>query len=315
MHKMNATPLQDNSLSGVVGLDYWEQRITNEYGPTQIHIGRPLDFRGGYRVLPSSLTFSMIRGNIERIHMPDAAPAPSPSQSVFLVTSRQGQTLMKQGDLSLTLNPGDVTLVDPNLPWDFAFEGEFTHLSVIIPRSFMALHPKGQDAAVLWQCRSETRLARAMNAILDLLQSHAGDHDPDVGLKDALFALIAAGLASSSDDITETTKYAAAKTFQRARIYIEEYLSDPNLSPTTLAIDLGLSLRTVHRLFQQHGTTVSSYIMHKRLERCHDYLTSHTHRNRSITDIAFEWGFNDHAYFSRSFRRHFGVTPNSIRPR
>ena len=33
----------------------------------------------------------------------------------------------------------------------------------------------------------------------------------------------------------------------------------------------------------------------------------------SVTEIAFDLGFNDSAYFARCFRQHYGKTPSAYR--
>lgn len=35
--------------------------------------------------------------------------------------------------------------------------------------------------------------------------------------------------------------------------------------------------------------------------------------HRTITDIAFSWGFNNGAHFSRVFREHTGLSPSDFR--
>ena len=32
----------------------------------------------------------------------------------------------------------------------------------------------------------------------------------------------------------------------------------------------------------------------------------------TVSDVAFAVGFNDHPYFARTFKRHFGVCPSSL---
>jgi AraC-like DNA-binding protein len=44
----------------------------------------------------------------------------------------------------------------------------------------------------------------------------------------------------------------------------------------------------------------------------HDFLDPRL-SDRSITDIAFSWGFNDAAHFSRSFFKTYGLTPSEFR--
>lgn len=38
-----------------------------------------------------------------------------------------------------------------------------------------------------------------------------------------------------------------------------------------------------------------------------------TVRERRISDVAFDCGFNDLSYFNRCFRRRFGLTPTAAR--
>jgi AraC-like DNA-binding protein len=69
----------------------------------------------------------------------------------------------------------------------------------------------------------------------------------------------------------------------------------------------------VHKVFQTEGTTVSDQIWRMRLARCREDLCNPAYANQSITDIAFSWGFNSSAHFSRAFKDEFGVCPRILR--
>lgn len=97
----------------------------------------------------------------------------------------------------------------------------------------------------------------------------------------------------------------------RAIRYIDAHLAEPALSPTTIAAGLGMSLRYLHLLFED-GASVGATILGRRLERCHAALRDDAD-HRSISEIAFAWGFNDAAHFSRTFRARFGVSPRELR--
>jgi len=105
----------------------------------------------------------------------------------------------------------------------------------------------------------------------------------------------------------------ATRLTQHARAirYIDAHLAEPELSPTGIAAALGMSLRYLHLLFQ-HGDSVGATILGRRLERCHAALRDERDR-RSISEIAFAWGFNDAAHFSRTFRARFGVSARELR--
>lgn len=98
----------------------------------------------------------------------------------------------------------------------------------------------------------------------------------------------------------------------RALRYIETHLGDPELSPRTIAAALGVSLRYVHGLFEG-GPSIGATMLASRLDRCRDALVDPAFRHKSVSEIAYQWGFNDAAHFSRTFKARFGVSPRALR--
>lgn len=92
-------------------------------------------------------------------------------------------------------------------------------------------------------------------------------------------------------------------------------LSDPDLTPSSAARAQGLSVRYLHQLFRDAGTTFGSWLREQRLLQCHDAVADPYQRARSISDIAFTGGFNDAAHFSRVFSQRFGYPPSRLRAR
>jgi AraC-like DNA-binding protein len=46
------------------------------------------------------------------------------------------------------------------------------------------------------------------------------------------------------------------------------------------------------------------------LQNCRQELEAHA--GKTITDVAFSWGFSSSSHFSRVFRKYFGFVPSSI---
>lgn len=101
--------------------------------------------------------------------------------------------------------------------------------------------------------------------------------------------------------------------FERIVEYLEAHLLDPGLTPVAIAEAHFISTRYLQEIFQMHGMTVTSWIRHRRLEQCRQALREPRNAGKSVSAIAAEWGFADAAYFSRAFRREFGVSPSSLR--
>jgi AraC-like DNA-binding protein len=106
---------------------------------------------------------------------------------------------------------------------------------------------------------------------------------------------------------------ARAETFRRIREYVLRNLADGELTPSRVAAATGVSIRYVHRLFAGEATTAAAWIRAQRIERCKLDLSNPRLAQRSITQIAFGWGFNDVGHFGKVFRRAVGVAPGEFR--
>lgn len=71
--------------------------------------------------------------------------------------------------------------------------------------------------------------------------------------------------------------------------------------------------RYLRKLFIDEGETLSNFIWQSRRECIRKDLSDGRALGRSITDLAFDWGFNSTIHFSRSFRERFGISPRGNR--
>jgi AraC family transcriptional activator of tynA and feaB len=100
---------------------------------------------------------------------------------------------------------------------------------------------------------------------------------------------------------------------ERVKAFIEASLSNPALSTGLIAEKCGMSIRYLHSLFEGQGETVACSVREQRLQKCRSALRDPRMRDVSATKIAFTWGFNDAAHFSRAYRKRFGVAPSEDR--
>jgi AraC-like DNA-binding protein len=73
--------------------------------------------------------------------------------------------------------------------------------------------------------------------------------------------------------------------------------------------------RYLHHLFSEEAETVARFILRRRLEECSRALTIPSQRTRTVTSIAFDFGFNSPTHFGRVFRARYGITPRDYRQR
>jgi AraC-like DNA-binding protein len=101
--------------------------------------------------------------------------------------------------------------------------------------------------------------------------------------------------------------------YQAARLLISRDCCDAGLTAERVAAELGCSRAALYRAFAAHGEGVAELIWAERLARAWRLLTSPSHRQMPVADIAFRGGFSDPAAFSRMFKRRYGMTPSNAR--
>lgn len=85
------------------------------------------------------------------------------------------------------------------------------------------------------------------------------------------------------------------------------------LSAEAIAAEHKLSPRYVRKLFESEGLSFTEFALGQKLRRAHRMLADPRWARHSITDIAYEAGFNDLSYFNRVFRKRFDATPSEVR--
>jgi len=99
-------------------------------------------------------------------------------------------------------------------------------------------------------------------------------------------------------------------TIDRARALMRAHVDDP-LSCDVLAGRLGISLRQLERQFKQalRHTVHTEYTL-LRVQRAHQYLQQ---TDLPVAEVAALTGFSSVEYFSKVYKRHFGVLPSRDR--
>lgn len=123
--------------------------------------------------------------------------------------------------------------------------------------------------------------------------------------RNSLIELVKGVLMQTFDDTEPLLTPALA---QAARDIADSRLTDPDLSPATLAHELKVSVRTLYRAFAATDDSVAAYIRLRRLEQARLELTAPGARP-SVSEIAAHWQFADSSHFVRAFKKEYGQTP------
>ncbi|MFG1914395.1 helix-turn-helix domain-containing protein [Micromonospora sp. NPDC048898] len=119
-------------------------------------------------------------------------------------------------------------------------------------------------------------------------------------------------------DALETQAVVPRQSRRRALVaqihaYVREHLGDANLTPESIAATHHISVRYLHKLFEEEEHTVAGWVRQRRLEQCRRDLAEPELSGRSIQAIAGQWGFRNPTHFSQAFRSAYGLSPLQFR--
>jgi len=151
---------------------------------------------------------------------------------------------------------------------------------------------------------------------LDVVRGGDELTNPAIGqsVSDHIIDLAALALGTRGD-YAELARQRGAKAARLAAIRSEilRTLGRSDLSTELIAARHGISPRYVRKLFEEDGSSFSTFVLGERVTKAHRMLIDRRHAHLNIAQIAHESGFGDVSYFNRAFRRHFGATPSDFR--
>lgn len=230
-----------------------------------------------------------------------------------IVAQLQGSACFEQGDRRVVLTPGEWSIYDTTQSYAVTNPESVKQLVMMLPRERLDNLGVGIGDLTVRRFSGSVGVGRLA---FDLLTS-AFEEMPDItagragGVADTLTDLIRIALLERAGIATDASLCETAR--ERVKAYIDAHLRDPLLSLDRVAAAMSCSKRYLHKLFRDEAETLGCYMWQARLGKVRNDLADPALRGRSITEIAFSWGFNSSAHFSRSFRERFGVAPRSYR--
>lgn len=227
----------------------------------------------------------------------------------IVLINRAGHESVSQNDVTVDLCPGDAVGWDSGTPARFTVWQQLSKRSLIIPRS--AIEEVG---GAPW-ARSGVRLESScpattlLTAYLDSLSMSLPLLSPSAlsGARNATLELLIGALRPDVAGVSSSSHPAIRESIDR---YIERHLLDRELSPGSIAQAHGVSVRTVNRVFEATGQTVSDVVRIRRLARARVDLAK---TSSSVAAIADKWGFADASHLSRTFKARYGTSPREFR--
>jgi AraC family transcriptional activator of tynA and feaB len=210
---------------------------------------------------------------------------------------------------------GDMVLMDIRKPYLIEIAGGVEALWIRIPRARVRSRMLVLDDCTGRRVGGDRGIAhvasQAILASFDAASTITGAQAPL--LADSLLDLVCYALAGRKEGAGSSTTLQSLITLRRLQEYISANLTDETMTPTSVALANGISLRRLNELFTQNGGSVAAWIIERRLEHGRRMLLAPRPYKAPISAIAYASGFKNVSHFNRAFKARYGIRPSDCR--
>jgi AraC-like DNA-binding protein len=305
VHSLNTTGLTPKRQ-----IQRWSDALTDLCGQFDVDALEGSSFEGRINFTSvSRLKLCQIEASQHRIAHTVSRIRLSEHPYIKILFQTYGVSHFEQEGRHFDIMPGDCFAYDVSCPHTIISPALTRHEVVIVPKDL--LKERGFQLSKMAPCKLSARngTGRIAYDFVHAAFGEAAKLSPlnAVGVADSLIDLLLLPLRETGAMLDRGS---AEATYVRAQGFIREHLRDPDLCIDRISAALGCSKRYLHMLFSDRGMTVSDYIWRARLQHCRQELE--TQNGKTITDVAFSWGFSSSSHFSRVFRKYFGIAPSSV---
>jgi AraC-like DNA-binding protein len=237
-------------------------------------------------------------------------------EDVGLVVNLNGPHLLTQRGQDIVLGDGEATLVSMSEPFISVQRPPGRFVTLRCPRPRLAALLRGSHDRFFHRispAAAPLRLLTQYSMIVRNEQS-ASDRALQHVMAAHLYDLMALTLGATKEagEIAQDRGLRAAR-LSAIKQDIAKNLERADLSVVELAGRHCCTPRFVQRLFEHEGTTFTEYVLAQRLAPAHLMLTDPRRGGEKIINVAYDCGFGDLSWFSRAFRRRYGMAPSDLR--
>jgi AraC-like DNA-binding protein len=238
------------------------------------------------------------------------------SEDYFLVSIQtQGEGTILQDGRAARLAPGDFVLYDSTRPYELRFEVPFQQYVLRLPGPSLRTQLRDTHALTASTVCGQRGAGHLMIGMIQTLAADittlapASAHAVAESVTQILIAGLSALPAAGQQPVTQLAAYHR----EQVKACVRARLRDPALTVASVAAQLRLSPSTLHRAWAGEACSIAEWIWSQRLDAARRDLCDPNLAARGVSEIAFSWGFNDAAHFSRAFRARFACSARELR--
>jgi AraC-like DNA-binding protein len=236
------------------------------------------------------------------------------AEELILVRQVRGGLTLEHNGREVSIDPGHMTLIDPRMTYSARLAADSSVLVVKFPRRNLIARVGRPDSFIACQLKPERGEIGLLSQLLDILPQHTENLDATASrVADQVLDLMAVALSKSGGGSVPRVSSPRAVLGMQLRAAVDRFLNDHTITSESIARSAGISLRYANAILRDEDTSVGRLLQSRRLERCRQVLADPMQLQRTISSIAFAWGFSDMTHFGRCFRKSFGLLPSEYR--
>jgi len=226
-----------------------------------------------------------------------------------------GSCKLSQEGRDALLRPGDLAIYDCRRPYTMVFDEPHEMSFLMFPCDRLRLPPAAVDEVLVTPVPSTQSTGSLVAPFLRRLVANLDQPGEPVNsrLADNVLDLLATMFSERTGVRTADPAALRRSLLLGVHSWIDAHLADSDLDPDTIARANHISVRYLHKLFQEQGTSVGSWVRERRLANCRRDLEDPALAQRGVHAIARSWGFDDAAHFSKIFKACYGEPPGAYR--
>ncbi len=299
-------------------LAYWTDMVCDAYVQLECDPSAGADtIVGEIRVdRLATLELSRVTSTAQQVRRTPARIARA-SEDYFLVSIQtHGRGRVSQDGRDALLEPGDFALYDSTRPYTLSFDDAFQQYVLMLPGPSLRTALRRTESLTATTVSGQRGAGHLMIGMIRALAADIDALAPEsaAAVADSVTQILVAGLAALPAAHGEALSRSQGFHREQVRALVRERLRDPALNVVEIARCLRLSPSTLHRAWAGEACSLSDWIWAQRLDAARRDLCDPAQAACNVSQIAFSWGFNDAAHFSRAFRARFGCAPSDLRP-
>jgi len=309
-----ATRMNTDAVPAAERAGFWADCIDRLFNGLKSDLYGDRDFDGRMTTLHAGdVVLTRLEANRHRVTRSATLARASETAYLKIVAPYIGCAGVEQQGREAWVTPDQWSVYDTTETYAVANPVRVEHLIVMVPKQRLAERGLALDPLMARRLGGSGGVSRlALETMRSAYRELPGMSDTAArGVGDVIAQFVHLSMLELAGLGTALTQREALR--EHIKQHVSAHLGDPGLSVDAVAQALNCSRRQLYNAFSEEPDGVAGYILRRRIEACRQTFADRGQDRRSITDIAFAFGFSSMAHFSRVFRAHLGVPPSDYR--